>query len=121
MPSAAVAKVLGIADDTSLEGAGLSLRGALRQIGYGRIRNELSLEKMREALDADPALIQAWMSYCQDKRTSGGWYLDPNGLEIGRLDDPGSSVKLESISEITAAYVLSELDYWWEVGKVSSE
>jgi hypothetical protein len=67
-------------------------------------------------LRAQPALVQDWRRFSDDKRTSAGWYL----LEDGTIGCPGSreEIRFPTLEEATAAFVVRELDHaaglWWE-------
>jgi hypothetical protein len=66
---------------------------------------------------AHPELIEQWLSYSEDKRTTGGWYIRRNG-QIGRVLQPGTEREFASIHEAVAEYVVLELDFWAHIGKV---
>ena len=95
-----------------MRGEGISLRDALERCRYADLRRNIDADDLIDPLKADPDLITQWIMYCEDKRTSGGWYLDPDGMEIGRLFDQSSVTKFEAIEEMVAHYIIRELDYW---------
>jgi hypothetical protein len=108
--------ILSIGHDTSLRGAGLSLRDALARSGYGRVRETFEAKDLVPLMRAEPELVLQWLMYSQDKRTRGGWYL-VEGSEIGRVGVPESVERFPSMEEATAEYVVRELDFWAEVGR----
>jgi hypothetical protein len=105
--------ILRIGGDASLRGAGVSIRDALRHTGYLGYRSTFKASDLRPLLAADPALIEDWLAYSEDKRVSGGWYVRRTG-EIGQVSNPVSRVTYSSIDEAIAEFVVRELDYWVE-------
>jgi hypothetical protein len=57
----------------------------LRECGFIGGTAQLSREAIIEVLNSDPSLIQEWMNYSGNKRTSSGWFLLENG-RVGHLD-----------------------------------
>jgi hypothetical protein len=108
---ASLLQILQIAHAVSTRGEGISIREALRRSSYSHIRAGLSALDLQSLLANDPDLLEAWISYAQDKRTSGGWYLLRTG-EIGRVTPREVLPLRPSITEAVADYVLLELDYW---------
>ena len=105
-------KVLSIAHDTSGRGEGISLREALVRSRYIELRPKLTERYLAGIVRSNPRFVSQWTMYCQDKRTSGGWYLNTKRFEIGRPDDADSILVLKSVEETVASYVLHELDFW---------
>ena len=103
--------ILRIGHETSMRGAGLSLLEALRRAQYKDHRASFGPADLRPLLEADGGLLEEWLAYSEDKRTSGGWYLSRSG-EIGRVGDPESRKSFESLEEAVAEYVVRELDFW---------
>jgi hypothetical protein len=104
-------EVLRIAHETSMRGAGLSLREALSRTHYKDRRAAFGADDLRPTLKAHERLAEEWFAYSEDKRTSGGWYLLRSG-EIGRVGDPESLMRFDSLEEAVAEYVIRELDFW---------
>jgi hypothetical protein len=102
-------RILRIGHDASMRGEGISLIEALRRTGYQENRGQFGEPDLLRLIRANPDLVEQWLSYSEDKRTSGGWYILRNG-EVGRVDAPGSSLRFESIEEAVAGYVVRELD-----------
>jgi len=103
--------VLRIGHETLTRGAGLSLREALSRTDYRNSRDSFGPADLRHLLRANGGLSEEWIAYSEDKRTNGGWYLLRSG-EIGRVSDPGSRMRFESLDEAVAEYVVRELDFW---------
>ncbi len=95
-----------------MRGEGISLRAALERCRYAELRPGIDADDLIDSLKADPDLVTQWIMYCEDKRTSDGWYLNPGEMEIGRLFDQSSVNKFETIEETVAHYIIHELDYW---------
>jgi len=107
--------ILRIGRDTSTRGAGLSLRDALSLTGYRELRSQFVESDLLEHLREHPELIEEWLVYSADKRTSGGWHLSEDGT-IGQLDRPGEESRFPSLEQAVAAYVVRELDFWANLG-----
>jgi hypothetical protein len=79
--------ILGIGQATSLRGAGISMREALKAAGYAELRPSLTAAELRPFIAVHPEFIEQWLS--EDKRTDGGWYIQKNG-NIGRVLKPAT-------------------------------
>jgi len=108
--------ILAIGRDTSMRGAGTSLRDALKATSYAEHRSGFSAADLCPLIDAHPSLMQEWLSYSEDKRTLGGWYIRRDG-QIGRALQPETQRKFATLQEAVAEYVILELDFWDHVGK----
>lgn len=104
--------VLAIGRATSIRGEGISLSNALRRVNYAAVRPRLRISEIVEELRENPNRVEDWVLYCEDKRTSGGWYLDSEKFEIGELRNSASSRTFQTLEEAVAAYILAELDFW---------
>lgn len=107
-------QVLGIGQDTSSRGEGISLREALERTHYMEVQNGLSPRDLVPIIEANPNFLEEWILYSADKRTSGGWYLTEEG-EIGQVGFPESRRSFSSLAEAVAEYVVRELDFWVNV------
>jgi hypothetical protein len=76
------------------------------------VRPQLRISEVVEELCANPALVEDWVLYCEDKRTTGGWYLNSEKLEIGELRNPSSARTFQTLEAAVAAFILAELDFW---------
>jgi hypothetical protein len=111
--------ILSIADTTSMRGAGISLRDALKATGYAKYRSRFSAADLRPIVVADPALVEQWLSYSEDKRTNGGWYIKRDG-KIGRVLQPTTERQIATIHDAVAEYVILELDFWAQLSPQSN-
>jgi hypothetical protein len=103
--------ILRIGHDTSMRGEGVSLRQALSRVDYLEARRQFVPQDLVPLLQAHGELIDQWIMYSQDKRTSGGWYVTEAG-EVGQVDDPNSRMRFASVEEAVAEYIVRELDFW---------
>jgi hypothetical protein len=103
--------ILRIGHNTSIRGAGLSLRDALSLTAYRELRPHFGEADLLRQLRNHPALIEEWLVYSEDKRTEGGWYLLPDGT-IGQVGRRGEETRFPSVDQAVAAYVVRELDFW---------
>src|ERR1043166_4971075 len=118
--------VLSFARDTLFQGRGFSIAHQLHRIRYADIRPLLTEERLEARLAWEPALLDQWLQFSDDKRTSGGWYLGKGSGTwiVGRCSRRGAiHTEPESFpagARACAAYVLRELDFWQDVGRRSS-
>jgi hypothetical protein len=106
-----VLAILEIGRETTGRDAGLSLHEALSHTRYREVRPLLNESNLLAVLKDRPALVEDWLAYSEDKRTSGGWYVLRSGV-IGQVGRPLSTITFSSIAEAVAAYVVRELDFW---------
>ena len=92
------------------------MREALKVAGYAELRPSLTAAELRSVIADHPELIEQWMSYSEDKRTDGGWYIQRNG-NIGRVLKPASALQYASIQDAIAEFVMLELDFWADIGE----
>ena len=109
--------ILGIGHATSMGGGGISMREALKVAGYAEHRPSLTAAELRPLVADHPELIEQWLSYSEDKRTYGGWYIRRDG-KIGRVQKPGTERQYATIQDAVTEYVVLELDFWAHVGDV---
>lgn len=103
--------ILPIGHETSIRGAGLSLKDALSRTCYRELRPQFEESDLLVHLRDHPAVIEEWLLYSEDKRTDGGWYLLQDGT-IGQVHRPGEELRFPSLEQAVAAYVVRELDFW---------
>jgi hypothetical protein len=96
---------------TSMRGAGISVSEALRVTSYAKRRRDFSPADLLLTIERDPSLIEEWISYSEDKRTDGGWYILRDGT-VGQAGKPAMTRRFESIHRAVAEYVMLELDFW---------
>ena len=105
-------QILRVGHDTSMRGAGISLRDALQNCHYLQLRSSFGAEDLLPLIRAHQDLATQWILYSEDKRTSGGWYLIESTREVGTFGPPRESFVFPSIEEAVAEYVVRELDFW---------
>jgi len=110
---AALLSILRIGRDVSLRGDGVAIRDALRRVSYVGHRVTFKAKDLLPIIAANPSLVEDWLAYSADKRTSGGWYLLRSG-ELGQVSRPASGITYSTIEEAVAQFVVRELDYWME-------
>src|ERR1700675_2444980 len=115
--SARLDAILDIGHSASMRGIGISLREALKVTGYAEYRSSFTAADLLPYVAAHPELIEQWLSYSEDKRTDGGWYIRRDG-KIGRVLKPGTERQYATIQDAVAEYVLLELDFWAHIGDV---
>jgi hypothetical protein len=124
IPLDPVGAALGFPNDVLLRGRGYSIARQLQRIGYRQIRPFLTEALLETRLQARPELIEPWLSYSADKRTSGGWHLTRDGESwvVGQLGKKTQVATTESFAvgaRAAAVFVLRELDFWDQVGQAS--
>jgi len=90
----------------------------LKETGYFELHDQISVADVRNALASDPACVQEWMQYAEDKRTSSGWYfmLNDEGLyETGHFDiksvpNNTNRVQYENAVNACAAFIKHEIE-----------
>jgi hypothetical protein len=102
--------VLEIAHNASFRGAGLSLIDALARSDYETLRKEFGPSDLVPHLRANPRLVKDWVMYCQDKRTSGGFWLSEDSFAVGAGDSPVPAARYASLEEAVANFIIRELD-----------
>jgi hypothetical protein len=105
--------ILRIGRDVSPRGDGVSIRDALTRVSYVGYRTTFKANDLLPLIAADPTLVEDWLVYSEDKRTSGGWYILRSG-EIGQVSRAASQITYSTIEEALAEFVVRELDYWME-------
>ena len=65
-----------------------SLQQAVAESGYSGKPGELSVDAVAQVLRQNPELVDQWFCYCEDKRTSWGWYIieEGGGFVVGKID-----------------------------------
>jgi hypothetical protein len=115
--NALLLRILGIGHASSMGGDGISMREALQITGYAEHRPGVTAAELRRLVVNHPELIEQWLSYSEDKRTDGGWYIRRDG-KIGRVQKPGTESQYAIIQDAVSEYVVQELDFWAHVGDV---
>lgn len=105
--------ILLIAKDVSRSGQGLSLREALKRANYSELRTNFESNDLVRLLYSNGELLEHWLRYSEDKRTTDGWYLLRSG-EIGQVLNSKSGRQFQSLEEAASEFIVRELDYWSE-------
>jgi hypothetical protein len=108
-----------IAHDRSGRGAGRSMRDLLQTTRYSSLRPHITVPDLVSYFRSHQMRVEEWVSYSEDKRTSGGWCLLP-GSEVWRVwavdSALGPARQFDDAAEACAEYVLQELDFWNGIG-----
>jgi hypothetical protein len=108
-------RILKIGHNTSIRGAGISLESALSQSKYLENSANFDVEDLLQVIKLNPPLVNEWVMYSEDKRTSSGFYISNN--QIGSIEKPNKKYRFDSKEELIANYVIKELDFWVNHGK----
>jgi hypothetical protein len=46
-----------------------------KRSGYFEFREQISAASLRQALSQQAGCVDDWIAYCEDKRTTSGWYI----------------------------------------------
>lgn len=103
--------ILRIGHDTSVRGAGLALRRAIDRSCYEVLRPGFDAGDLLPLIRNDGQLVDQWLAYSEDKRTTDGWWLLRDGT-IGMASEPSRLLHFRSIEQAVAEYVVRELDFW---------
>ena len=106
-------RILKIGHDTSVRGKGISLKTALQKSNYSEYRKRLGTNHLVPIIKSNPSIVDEWIRYSEDKRTTGGYFLSEN--IIGSIDLPDFQVKFEEKERQIAEFIFLELDYWSSV------
>jgi hypothetical protein len=105
--------ILRIPRDFLQERDGVSIREALKRVGYVGYRPTFRAKDLGPIVAANPTLIEDWLTYSEGKSGPEGWYVLKSG-EIGQAARPASRVTYSSLQEAIPEFVVRELDYWIE-------
>lgn len=89
-----------------------SLLDLVRASGYAELRGRFAPRELAHYLRARPALIEPWVAYSEDKRTTEGWYLRPP-YSVGRVTlepPPMREVRHVDLAAACAAFIIGELN-----------
>ena len=76
--------ILGVAHESSMRGAGLSLVDAVSRTRYAELRGRIDVDMLARVVRRHPSLIDQWQLFSYDQRSSDAHYLDGN--TIGTID-----------------------------------
>lgn len=103
--------ILKIGHEVSCRGAGLSLRDAIARARYVELRPCFGPSDLLPLVKSHPEVIEEWIRYSEDKRTSSGWGVSESGVVAG-----SERLTFESLEEAVAEFVVRELDFWVQIG-----
>ena len=115
-----IRRILAIAHDHSglRGGRGLSLRQLIEESDYRALRPGVEPSLLAAILEAEPNLVDDWIAYSEDKRTSFGWGFGPSRDGGWLVDGPeGAREQFASRFAACAEYVLHELNFWAAIGR----
>lgn len=71
----------------------------------------ISIEKIKKEQKYHPGLIQFWLNYSEDQRTSNGWYLkkDKNVFIVGKLSKISEKQFLNDV-DACALFIKNEIE-----------
>ncbi len=115
MPPGFLSEVLSIAKSISRNGDGLSLDEAMERCRYRERREAINAECLATIIRASPQLVADWVRYCEDKRTSGGFWFSSRDFTVGSFLHEHKEHRFASLEDTVAEFVLLELDYWVSV------
>lgn len=95
----------------------VSFDSLIKQSNYSRSSPEITEEAIREALADQPDLVDDWLKWSEDKRTSTGWYFTKQtdgAYIVGHIlkgkDEPERSRYLHDPIAACACFVKLEVD-----------
>ncbi len=88
---------------------GESLQQLVAKSGYFDASQELSATAVEGRLRSDPWLVDQWFRFCEDKRTSAGWYVveDNHRFVVGQVG--GQSIVFADRVAACAEYIVREI------------
>jgi hypothetical protein len=88
-----------------------SIGDIVRASGYAELRGGFAARELADYLRERPALVEQWVAYSEDKRTSDGWYLRPPWA-VGRLTATPPLPREQRYVDLAAAcaaFIIAEL------------
>jgi spore coat polysaccharide biosynthesis protein SpsF (cytidylyltransferase family) len=106
---------------TFLSRGDLSAYGLLEQSGYFDRHAEVTSHLLLEVLSGDSLLVDDWLAFSENKRTSSGWYFreEPAGFTVGFVSDAGRTVDQHSYTdrvEACAEFIKKEVEHMRQLG-----
>jgi hypothetical protein len=107
-PDSVVASVCGIPIAFRQVG-GKSLHQLIAESGYWEMSGQLSAVSIESFLRQSPELVDDWLRYSEDKRTSGGWYFVDEGdrFVVGQIQ--GRQLIFDDRLVACAEFILREV------------
>lgn len=90
-----------------------SIGQVVLESGFPSVRPRLTVARLAEYVRAHRTIIDDWLGYSQDKRTSGGWYfLEGSPWVVGQVDSAGPKPQTFADAALACAtFMLAELDW----------
>ena len=93
----------------------------LAHSGYFDRHAEITPDLLRAVLSRDPMLVNDWLEYSENKRTSSGWYFRraATGFDVGFLGKDGRKVDERTyvdVIEACAAFIKKEIEEMRQLG-----
>jgi hypothetical protein len=91
-----------------------SICDLLKETGYFENSDSVTIDSFDKYLKNNDKIIQEWLAYSEDKRTSGGWYIikKNNSIIVGHLDNEIGSAEekeFDDISKACAVFIFNEI------------
>jgi hypothetical protein len=81
------------------------------------LRPHIEVSQLAAVLQTEPAIVDDWLAYSEDKRTSFSWGFGPSREGDWSVDGPeGVHERFASRVAACATYVLRELEFWAAAG-----
>jgi hypothetical protein len=89
----------------------VSIYQLLKDSGYFENYFDISIYRIKKELEFHPELVQFWINYSEDKRTSGGWYFkkDNNTFKVGNLIKKSEMLFIDS-ADACAVFIKNEIE-----------
>lgn len=98
----------------------VSARNLVRRSGYLGARREVTVERLTERLATDADLVDAWLTWSEDNRSTPAWYIESLGagaFEVGYYDHGRTSqVVFDDRIRACAEYVRRYLEQFEGTG-----
>ena len=114
-PDDQILRVLSIAHEHSTirGGRGLSLRDLIDETNYRALGTCISVAQLVAVLREKPEIVDDWLAYSGDKRTSYGYGFGSSSAGAWTVDGPnGYCEQFATPCDGCAEFVLRELDFW---------
>lgn len=91
-----------------------SIYDLLKEIGYFENSDSVTIESIEDYLNKNKSIIEDWINYSLDKRTSSGWYIIEGNkiIIVGHLNNnegPEEKKEFADLSEACAVFILNEI------------
>lgn len=99
----------------------LSAYAILEQSGYFDRHADVTPDMLAAILGSDPSLVDEWLAFSENKRTSSGWYFrqGATGFTVGFVGDAGNKVDESNYTdpiEACAKFIKGEVEEMRQLG-----